>query len=239
MSPSRAGFARQRESLEDKLAVKNAGGIMIGNEPFYPGQEEPLTEDQMARIEYGPGDIESFPPEVQEKYKQQMQDQGSSLATATPAATTTPELVEGNATPTATPQALQEAADRAGENGPQRQQLQARIDARNNSTSTVTTPELVEGTDTPTARTPNESDVAVSKIIAAQIGPVAAANYLENIGLGREQTLPIREIVEGTATPAAATTPGPVEGTATPAATTTPELIEGISIGHTLSFVML
>ncbi len=96
MSPSRAGFARQRESLEDQLAVKNAGGIMIGNEPFYPGQEEPLTEDQMARIEYGPGDIESFPPEVQEKYKQQMQDQGSSLATATPAATT-PELVEGTA----------------------------------------------------------------------------------------------------------------------------------------------
>jgi hypothetical protein len=131
-------------------------------------------------------------------------------------------ITSPNITPEAenSPQSLQEAADRAGENGPQRQQLQARIDARNNSTSTVTTPELVEGTDTPTARTPNESDVAVAKIIAAQIGPVAAGNYLQNISLGREQTLPIREIVEGTATPAATTTPELIEGTAENVSTT-------------------
>ena len=86
-----------------------------------------------------------------------------SQGTATPAAATTPELVEGTATPT------------------------------------VTTPEIVESNVTPTARTPNESDVAVAKIIEAQAGPVAAMNYLDNISLGREQTLPIREIVEGAA----------------------------------------
>jgi hypothetical protein len=88
------------------------------------------------------------------------------------------------------------------------------ITSEGTATPVATTPELVEGTDTPTARTPNVSDVAVSKIIAAQIGPVAAMNYLENIGLGREQTLPIREIVEGAATPAATTTPELIEGTA-------------------------
>ena len=70
------------------------------------------------------------PEEIQEKYNQQQQDQGSSLGAATP---------------------------------------------------TATTSGVVEGTVTPTARTPNESDVAVAKIIEAQTGPVAAMNYLDNI----------------------------------------------------------
>ena len=151
MSPSLANAQRRREEAGDRAAVRNAGGTMIGNEPFYPGQTEPLTDVQMAALEaqiMQGNSLESFSPEIQEKYNQQQQDQGSSLGAATP---------------------------------------------------TVTTPEIVESNVTPTARTPNESDVAVAKIIEAQAGPVAAMNYLDNISLGREQTLPIREIVEGAA----------------------------------------
>ena len=151
MSPSLANAQRRREEAVDRAAVSNAGGTMIGNEPFYPGQTEPLTDVQMAALEAQTmqgNSLESFSPEIQEKYNQQQQDQGSSLGTATP---------------------------------------------------TATTSGVVEGAATPTARTPNESDVAVAKIIEAQTGPVAAMNYLDNISLGREQTLPIREIVEGTA----------------------------------------
>jgi hypothetical protein len=134
MSPRRAASARRRESLQDRQAVSDAGGIIIGDQPFYPGQEEPLTENQMAAIESGlvmGNSLESFPPEVQEKYKQQMQDQGSSFATATPAATTTPEL-EGTATPAATTPGFVEGT----------------------TTPVTTTPGFVEGTATPVTTTP-------------------------------------------------------------------------------------
>jgi hypothetical protein len=70
-------------------------------------------------------------------------------------------ITSPNITPEAenSQQSLQEAADRAGENGPQRQQRQARIDARNTelegtATPAATTPELVEGTAENVSTTP-------------------------------------------------------------------------------------
>ena len=49
--------------------------------------------------------------------------------------------------------------------------------------------DIITPTEVPTARTPNESDVAKAKLIAEQSGVAAAAAYLDNIGLGREQTV--------------------------------------------------
>lgn len=51
-------------------------------------------------------------------------------------------------------QSLQEAFNRAGDNGPQQQQRQARIDARNTATPAVTNPGVVTGTATPAVTTP-------------------------------------------------------------------------------------
>ena len=124
--------------------------------------------------------------------------------------------------PTATtPQTLQEAADRAGENGPQRQQRQARIDARNTTTSTISNQTVTNST-TGIAATPIVTNSQSSREAADRAGEngpqrqqrqaridarntaVTGQPRVQETNRGQTSANPT---IRGTATPAVATTP--------------------------------
>jgi hypothetical protein len=70
------------------------------------------------------------------------------------------------------------------------------------TTTQTTTSSSVGGGEAPTtisqiqARTPNSSDMAVANAIKDEVGPVAASNYLTNIGSGNPQSPDIKAIIK-------------------------------------------